>query len=94
MPELAYPTKRILPIERFIAFAIITVRIRPLAPTNEPATIKTLLNNNRPANAAAIPEKEFNKEITTGISPPPIGSTKPMPPSRTKIIKIVKNSKL
>jgi len=69
-------------IDRFIALAIITVRIRPLAPTNEPATIKTLLNNNNPAKAAAIPEKELSKDITTGISPPPIGKTKPMPPSK------------
>ena len=46
--------------------------------------IKTLLNKSSPANAAAMPEKEFNKEITTGISPPPIGRTKPTPPSITK----------
>ena len=30
--------------------------------------------------SAAMPENEFNKEITTGISPPPIGRTKPIPP--------------
>ena len=63
-----------------MALAIITVSIKPLAPTREPATIKTLFVSNSPANAAAIPEKEFNKEITTGISPPPIGRTKPIPP--------------
>ena len=28
--------------------------------------------------------KQFNKEITTGISPPPIGRTKPMPPINVK----------
>jgi hypothetical protein len=77
-----------------MALAIITVRIRPLAPTNEPATINTLLNNNKPAKAAAIPEKELSKDITTGISPPPIGKTKPMPPSKTKTNNTVKNSKV
>ena len=70
------------------------VRINPLAPTNEPATIKTLFNNISPAKAAAIPEKEFNKEITTGISPPPIGITNPIPPSKVRIKRIVKKSKL
>ena len=73
-----------------MAFAMMTVRIKPLAPTRDPATIKTLLNKSSPANAAAMPEKEFNKEITTGISPPPIGSTKPIPARSTKIISIVK----
>ena len=68
-----------LPIVLFIALAIITVRINPLAPTSEPATIKTLFKSRRPANAAAIPEREFKSEITTGISPPPIGVTNPKP---------------
>ena len=72
------------PIVLFIALAIIIVRINPLAPTKDPATIRTLFINIRPAKAAAIPDKEFNKEITTGISPPPIGSTKPTPPSMTR----------
>ena len=63
------------------------VNIRPLAPTNDPATIRTLFDNINPAKAAAIPEKEFNNEITTGISPPPIGSTNPIPPSKVSIIK-------
>ena len=73
---------------------MITVRMRPLAPTNDPATINTLLNSSRPAKAAAIPEKELSKDITTGISPPPIGKTKPMPPSNTKTNNTVKNSKV
>ena len=68
------------------------VKINPLAPTREPATIKTLFNSNKPAKAAAIPEKEFNNEITTGISPPPIGKTKPIPPNKVKINRIVKKS--
>ena len=68
----------------FIAFAIMTVKINPLAPTSDPATIRTLLRSNKPANAAAIPDNEFNNEITTGISPPPIGSTNPKPASIVK----------
>ena len=63
--ELAYPTNKILLIDLFMALAIITVKIRPLAPTRDPATIRTLFSNNNPAKAAAMPEKEFNKEITT-----------------------------
>jgi len=51
------------------------VKINPDAPTKEPATIKTLFDIINPVNAAAIPEREFNKETTTGISAPPIGST-------------------
>ena len=82
--EAAYPTNRILPMVLFIAFAMITVKIKPLAPTSEPATIKTLLTRIKPANAAAIPERELSNDITTGMSPPPIGRTKPTPPSITK----------
>ena len=80
-------------IDLFIAFAIITVRISPLAPTSDPATIKTLFNKRRPANAAAIPENEFNRDITTGISPPPIGKTKPIPPRRVITSSTVKKLK-
>ena len=80
-------------MDLFIALAIITVKISPLAPTSDPATIRTLFNNNNPAKAAAIPEKELSKEITTGMSPPPIGRTNPIPPMSVKTIKTVKNSK-
>ncbi len=55
------------------------VRIRPLAPTNDPATIRTLLPIMNPVNAAAIPDNEFSKETTTGISAPPIGRTSNTP---------------
>tara|TARA_B100001540_G_C15664347_1_gene577086 strand:+ start:681 stop:935 length:255 start_codon:yes stop_codon:yes gene_type:complete len=62
-----------------MALHIINVRISPEAPTNEPATISTLFPIIKPVNAAAIPEKEFNKETTTGISAPPIGKTMIIP---------------
>ena len=51
------------------------VRISPDAPTSEPATINTLFDIMNPVNAAAIPEREFSRDTTTGISAPPIGST-------------------
>ena len=69
---------------------MIIVKINPLAPTSDPATISTLLSNNKPANAAAIPESELSREITTGISPPPIGITKPIPATKVKTKKIEK----
>ena len=69
---------------------MIIVKISPLAPTNHPATMSTLLSNNKPANAAAIPESELRREITTGISPPPIGITNPIPATRVKTKKIAK----
>ena len=62
-----------------MALAIMIVKINPLAPTSDPATISTLFSNNKPAKAAAIPDSELSKDITTGISPPPIGITNPMP---------------
>jgi hypothetical protein len=73
-----------------MALAIIIVRIKPLAPTSEPATIRTLFSNKSPASAAAIPENEFNNEITTGMSPPPIGRTKPIPANNVKTKKTEK----
>ena len=45
----------------------------------EPATIKTELLMINPVNAAAIPEREFSSETTTGISAPPIGNTNNIP---------------
>ena len=55
------------------------VRTNPAAPTIEPAIIKTLLLMTNPVKAAATPEREFSRLTTTGISAPPIGSTKRIP---------------
>ncbi len=55
------------------------VRIKPAAPTIDPAIIKTVLPTTNPVNAAAIPDNEFNNETTTGISAPPIGKTNKIP---------------
>ena len=78
------PENSTLDSERFIALHIILVRIIPLAPTSEPATINRILPIAKPAAAAARPEKLFNKEITTGISAPPIGSTNITPNTSDK----------
>ncbi len=59
----------------FIALHIINVRINPAAPTIEPAIISTLLPMTNPVNAAAIPDIEFSRLTTTGMSAPPIGIT-------------------
>tara|TARA_B100000575_G_C23038968_1_gene597992 strand:- start:99 stop:353 length:255 start_codon:yes stop_codon:yes gene_type:complete len=58
---------------------MIRVKINPDAPTKHPATIRAVFVNKIPASAAAIPDREFSNEITTGISPPPIGITKQKP---------------
>ena len=53
--------------------------MRPEAPTKHPATIKAVFVSKTPAEAAAIPEREFKSDMTTGISPPPIGITNASP---------------
>ena len=68
-------------------FAIIRVKTRPDAPTKHPATIKAVFNKRTPAKAAAMPDNEFNNEMTTGISPPPIGTTKANPANNEAIKK-------
>jgi hypothetical protein len=68
-----------LPIERFIAWAIRFVRIVPDAPTIIPATIRAVLSSARPIAAADSPVKALSSEITTGMSAPPIGRTTMFP---------------
>ena len=62
--------------------AISSVRIVPEEPTSVPATIRTTLSRAKPAAAAARPVKALSSEITTGMSAPPIGSTKRLPSTR------------
>ena len=45
----------------------------PDEPTNAPVIIKAVFSKVKPIPAAAQPEYEFNIDITTGISAPPIG---------------------
>ena len=65
--------------ERFIARPIICVSSVPEAPTSVPETISRSLCSTKPVAAAARPVKELSSEITTGMSAPPIGSTKSTP---------------
>ena len=46
-----------------------------------PATIRTLFSSSKPVAATARPVNAFSSEITTGMSAPPIGSTKSTPKS-------------
>ena len=63
----------------FIPLHIILVSISPDAPTSAPAIINPLFIKTNPVAEAAIPEYEFNREITTGMSAPPIGIVRVMP---------------
>ena len=51
----------------------------PEAPTSIPATISTVESSTNPVAEAARPVNAFRSEITTGMSAPPIGSTKRIP---------------
>ena len=65
--------------DRFMAFDIMTERMNPPAPSRAPAIISTLLPIANPVAAAARPAYELSNETTTGMSPPPIGSTMETP---------------
>ena len=80
------PANSRLPIERFIARLISSVRIVPEEPTRVPATIRATLSSANPAAAAAeSPVNAFSSEITTGMSAPPIGSTNRLPSTAAAI---------
>ena len=70
----------------FIDLHIMTVSMTPLAPTREPATMSTLFCITKPAAQAARPERELSSDITTGISPPPMGMTATMPRTSDRTI--------
>ena len=58
---------------------MMNVRIKPDAPTREPAMMSAEFPMINPVNAAAIPESELSNETTTGMSAPPIGNTNTTP---------------
>ena len=62
-----------------MAWPIIRVSSVPDAPTSEPETISRSLCRTKPEAAAAMPVNELSSEMTTGMSAPPIGSTKSTP---------------
>ena len=57
----------------FIPLHIIYDSIAPEDPTKAPVIINAVFSKVKPIPAAAQPEYEFNIEITTGMSAPPIG---------------------
>ena len=52
--------------------------------------MSTLLSRANPVAAAAKPEQEFRKEITTGMSTPPTGTTSKTPKTDATAIKLQK----
>ncbi len=73
-----------LEIERPIATLIIRVSSVPEAPTRVPATTSSTECSTKPLAATARPVKEFNSEMRTGTSAPPIGSTKTTPKNKER----------
>ena len=51
----------------------------PEAPTSVPATMSRVLFSVKPDAATARPVKELSREMSTGVSAPPMGSTKMAP---------------
>jgi len=62
-----------------MAWLIIRVSRVPEAPTNVPATMSSVLLSVNPDAATARPVKAFKSEMSTGVSAPPMGSTKMAP---------------
>ncbi len=62
-----------------MAWLIIRVSNVPDAPTSVPATMSSVLLRVKPDAATAKPVKAFNREMSTGVSAPPMGSTKIAP---------------
>ncbi len=58
---------------------MMVVSSNPLAPTSAPAMMSRLLPSTNPAAAAARPENELSRAMTTGMSAPPIGMTSVTP---------------
>ena len=67
-----------------MALHMSSVRRVPEEPTSVPATIMARLLIAKPSAATARPVKEFNREMTTGISAPPMGITMATPKNRAR----------
>ena len=74
----------------FIPLHIIYDKIAPDEPTKAPVIIKAVFSKVNPIPAAAQPDYEFNIEITTGISAPPIGIINSMPTKKEISISVQK----
>ena len=73
-PEPNAPNKTLV-TGRFIALHMSSVSSVPDEPTSVPATIIERLLMVKPSAATARPVNEFNSEMTTGMSAPPMGMT-------------------
>ena len=62
-----------------MAWLIIRVSSVPDAPTRVPATMSRVLSRVKPDAATARPVKALSREMSTGVSAPPMGSTKIAP---------------
>ncbi len=67
---------KMLGSDRPMAWLIIRVSSVPEAPTSVPATMSRLLSSVNPEAATARPVKALSREMSTGTSAPPMGSTK------------------
>mmetsp|Transcript_218 Transcript_218/g.743 ORF Transcript_218/g.743 Transcript_218/m.743 type:complete len:228 (-) Transcript_218:464-1147(-) len=65
--------------DRFIASAMTKDKMIPDAPTKAPPIIINSLSNMKPAKTPAHPDPEFNTDMTTGISAPPIAMVNKYP---------------
>ncbi len=61
-------------MDLFMALHMIWVRIRPLAPTSDPAMMRSGLSSTKPVVEAATPEKALRSAMTTGMSAPPMAT--------------------
>ena len=91
MPSTASPPSAAAPvigakmmflIGRFIALAMSWVSSMPEAPTTMPATISAGLPITKPLKPTARPVRALYREMTTGMSAPPIGTVISTPKTR------------
>ena len=65
----------------------------PDAPTSAPLTMSTSLLSTNPVLAAASPVNELSSEMITGMSAPPIGTTKSTPRTSDSTMKTAKSAR-
>ena len=70
------PPNTTFKMDRFIARHMLMERIAPEAPTSAPVTMSRSFASMKPAAAAAQPEYELSSDTTTGMSAPPMATTR------------------
>ena len=76
---------KMLGSDRPMAWLIMRVSSVPEAPTSVPATMSSVLSRVNPEAATARPVKALSREMSTGVSAPPMGSTKIAPRASDRI---------